>query len=116
MKRIILITLAIVFMSSLVFGASINLKATWTPNTETDMKEYRLYRLDPTRVLVGTIPHPPILPYDFTTTGPDGGEVLMTFVLTATDQAGNESGDSNVATFPFDQKAPAAPIGVNIGK
>ena len=115
MKRIILIVLAVVFMSTLVFGASINLKATWTPNTETDMKEYRLYRLDPTRVLVGTIPHPTAT-FDFTTTGPDGEEVLMTFVLTATDQAGNESGDSNVATFPFDQKAPAAPIGVNVGK
>ena len=115
MKRIILIVLAMVFMSSLVFGASINLKATWTPNTETDMKEYRLYRLDPTRVLVGTIPHPTAT-FDFTTIGPDGGEVLMTFVLTATDQAGNESGDSNVAIFPFDQKAPAAPIGINVGK
>jgi len=115
MKRIILIVLALVLMSSLVFGASINLRATWTPNTETDMKEYRFYRLDPTRVLIGTIPHPTAI-FNFTTTGPDGGEVLMTFVLTATDQAGNESGDSNVATYPFDQKAPVVPAGVSVVK
>jgi hypothetical protein len=37
MKRIVLIVLAIVLMSSLVFSADLNLKATWTPNTETDM-------------------------------------------------------------------------------
>ncbi len=116
MKRIILISLSLVFLSTLVFGASIPLKAIWTPNTEADMKEYRLYRLDPTRVLIGTISHPPVLPYEFVTTGPDGEEVLMTFVLTAVDQAGNESGDSNVATYPFDQKAPSPPVGVNIGK
>jgi hypothetical protein len=116
MKRIILITLAIMLLSTLVFGANVPLKATWTPNTETDMKEYRLYRLDPTRILIGTIPHPPVLPYNFTTTAPDGSEVLMTFVLTAVDQAGNESGDSNVATFPFDQMAPGVPKNVIITK
>jgi hypothetical protein len=115
MKKIVLIVLAMVLMSSLVFGASVNLRATWTPNSEPDMKEYKLYRLDPTRTLIGTITHPTAI-FNFTTTGPDGGEVLMTFVLTAVDQTGNESGDSNVATYPFDQKAPVAPAGVSVVK
>lgn len=114
-KKVVLITFSILLMSSIVFGASVNLRATWTPNVEPDMKEYKLYRLDPTRVLIGTIQHPTAL-YDFTTTAPDGSETLMTFVVTALDQTGNESGDSNVATFPFDQKPPVAVTGVSVIK
>lgn len=109
MKRAIIIVLAMGLMASVTFAVDVNLKATFDPNTELDMKEYRLYRLDPTRSLIVTIPHPPTLPYPFVTQGPDGGEVLMSFVLTAVDTANNESGDSNVATYPFDQKPPAAP-------
>ena len=116
MKRIILIALAILLTSTLVFGASLNLKATWDLNTEPDMASYKLYRTDGTRILIGTIPHPPTLPYLFTITIPDNSEGTATFVLTAVDTSGNESGDSNVAIFPFDQKAPRAPAGFSVGK
>ena len=116
MKRIILITLAILLASTLVFGASLNLKATWDLNTEPDMASYKLYRTDGTRLLIGTIPSPPTLPYLFTITIPDNSEGTATFGLTAVDTSGNESEDSNTATYPFDQKAPRAPAGFNVGK
>jgi hypothetical protein len=108
--------LAMVMMASLVFGASIPLKATWTPNTETDMASYKLYRTDGTRTIIGTISHPPTFPYLFTITVPDGSQGTITFVVTAIDTSANESGDSNVASFPFDLKAPLVPKGLSITK
>ncbi|MEO0166593.1 MAG: hypothetical protein ABIL39_10710 [candidate division WOR-3 bacterium] len=115
MKRILLMAIAFIMLSSLVFGATINLRATWTANTEPDMKEYRLYRIDQGRQLIGTIPHPQTQ-YDFSITVPDNSEGTLAFVLTAVDQAGNESADSNTATYPFDFKAPVAPAGLGVSK
>jgi hypothetical protein len=115
MKRIILLTLCLVFLASLTFGATINLKATWTPNSETDMASYRLYRTDtPTRTLVGTITHPPALPYAFIISVADGSTGTLKFVLTAVDTGGNESGDSTVVQNPFDLLAPSVPAGLSI--
>jgi hypothetical protein len=110
MKRITLIALSILFLGSLAFGETLNLKATWTANTEPDMASYKLYRTDVPRVLVGTIPHPTTV-YNFSTSVPDGSEMTLSFILTAVDQAGNESGDSAPGTFPFDHKPPAVPAG-----
>lgn len=118
MKRIILISLSLIFLSSIVFGASIPLKATWTPNTETDMAGYNLYRTDGARVKINTglISHPPSLPYTFSITVPDNSEGTAAFVLTAVDITGNESPDSGTANYPFDFKAPAAPGGFGVSK
>jgi hypothetical protein len=118
MKRIILISLSLIFLSSIVFGASIPLKATWTPNAETDMAGYNLYRIDGAKAKINStlIAHPPVLPYQFSITVPDGSEGTAMFILTAVDSAGNESGDSNNAPFPFDYKAPAAPVGFGVSK
>lgn len=118
MKRIILISLSLILLSSMVFGASIPLKATWTANTETDMGGYNLYRTDGARVKLNStlITHPPVLPYLFTITVPDNSQGTATFVLTAVDTAGNESPDSGTANYPFDLKAPAAPTGFGVSK
>lgn len=118
MKRIILLALGLVFLSSLVFGASLNLKATWTPNTESDMAGYNLYRTDGSRVKINSvlISHPPALPYLFTLTIPDGTQGTAAFVLTAVDTATNESVDSVTANYPFDLKPPVAPAGLGISK
>lgn len=116
MKRIFLIILSILLMSTLVFGASLNLKATWDPNVEPDMKEYRLYRTDGTRLLLGTIPHPPTLPYPFSITVVDNSQGIATFVLTAADTYGNESEDSVTFPYPFDLLRPAAPGGFKVIK
>lgn len=121
MKKVFLALIAVFLLASVTinfhgadfplcsysWAADLNLRARWTPNTEPDMKEYRLYRLDLGRQLIGTIPHPTAL-YEFTVVVPDGSEVLLRFVLTAVDQSNNESADSNEATYPFDQKPPDA--------
>src|SRR3989304_9789163 len=106
MKKIILIILALVFMASLSFAATLNLKATWTANTETDMASYKLYRTDGTRTLIGTIPHPTVF-YNCSVTVPDNTDVSLTFVLTAVDTGNNESVDSVPAPFLSNLKAPA---------
>jgi len=116
MKRLILASIAVILMAPLVFGSTtLNLKAAWIANTEPDMKEYKLYRTDGSRMLIGTIQHPTTT-YNFSVDIADGTEGTLTFVYTALDISGNESGDSNTAPFPFDRKAPAAPAGLSITK
>ncbi len=58
MKRLILFLLGLTIVWDVALGAEINLKALWVPNAESDMKEYRLYRTDSGKTLVGVIPHP----------------------------------------------------------
>jgi hypothetical protein len=115
MKKLILI-LAIILIPSFCFGVDWALKATWTPNTEPDMKEYELYRTDGTRTLIAIIPHPPVLPYNFVTSAPDGEDYTMTFVMISVDTAGNKSGDSNTAPFLSNKKPPAAPTNLEVIK
>jgi len=115
MKRIILLAISIIMLASVAISADLNLRATWTANTEPDMASYRLYRTDGTRSLIGTISHP-TTQYDFTITVPDRSEGRLRFVLTAVDTSNNESGDSNEANYPFDFAPPAVPGGFNIQK
>lgn len=116
MKKIFLMVLIGMFIFPLLsYGATFNLKASWTANTETDMKEYRLYRTDGIRTLIGTIPHPTVQ-YNFTLTVADGTQGTATFVLTAVDIALNESVDSVTVPFSWDLKPPAVPLGFGITK
>ena len=116
MKRFFLV-LGILLIPVLSFSATLNLKATWTANTESDMKEYRLYRTDGTRTLVGTIPHPTTT-YNFSATVPDGSAGTMTFVLVAVDTNNNISPDSATASYAYntDVTPPIAPKGLSIAK
>jgi len=114
MKKLFLI-LAMVLIPSLCLAATLNLRATWTANTESDMASYELYRTDQTRVLIGTIPHPNTS-FDFTTNAPDNEDYTLTFVLVAVDTAGNKSEDSDTAPFLSNLKIPAAPGGLGITK
>ena len=113
MRRLILI-LVILLVPSMVFGATLSLKASWTQNTETDMKEYRLYRTDGTRALLGTVQHP-AAQLLFSISVPDNSKGTAIFALTAVDTAGNESGDAN-ANYPFDVEKPGAPVGFGVSK
>lgn len=115
MKKIILIVISFLLMYSVVFGASLNLRATWTLNTEPDMLSYRLYRTDGTRTLIGTIPHPTSF-YNFTVTVPDGSSGTLNFVLTAVDTNNNASPDSVTAPFVYnlDVTPPARPGGLSV--
>ncbi len=110
MKRLLMTVtfLLMVLISYWAQAADIPLKATWTPYIEPDMKEYLLYRIDGTRILIGTIPHPTAV-YNFSVTVSDGTTGTLKFVLTAADTSGNQSLDSTEAVYPFDYKPPVAP-------
>jgi len=107
--KIFLIAISIILFASISFAATLNLKATWTANTETDMASYKLYRTDGIRTLIGTIPHPTTV-YNFSTAAPDNEDYTLTFALTAVDTAGNESVDT-AAPFFSNKKSPAATKG-----
>jgi len=108
MRKILLLAMVMVMIPSICLSVDWALKATFTPNTEPDMKEYELWRTDGTRVKISTIPHPPVLPYNFIASAPDGQDYTMTFILISVDTAGNKSGDSNTAPFLSNKKPPAA--------
>jgi hypothetical protein len=116
MKRFSLV-LGILLIPVFAFGATLNLKATWTANTEADMKEYRLYRTDGTRTLIGTVAHPTTT-YNFSLTVADGTAGTMTFILVAVDTNNNISADSATASYAYnaDVTPPAAPKGISIAK
>jgi len=117
MKWVVIIVFLSLFICTSSFGATLNLKATWTANTEPDMKEYRLYRTDGTRTLIGTIPHPTNY-YNFSVTVPDQSAGTLTFVLTAVDTNNNESADSAPASYSYnlDTVPPAAPKNLTVQK
>ena len=115
MKRFALVFLIVAVLSGSALGATLNLRATWTANTEADMKEYKLYRTDATRTLIGTIAHP-TTSYNFSVTVPDGSAGTLRFVLTAVDTNNNESADSTAATFSYntDVTPPTAPRNLSV--
>ncbi|MEO0228294.1 MAG: hypothetical protein ABIL70_09630 [candidate division WOR-3 bacterium] len=117
MKKGIIILLISFFIHGLSFAATLNLRATWTANTESDMKEYRLYRTDGTRILIGTIPHPNTS-YDFSITVPDQSAGTLIFVITAVDTNNNESADSSPASYSYnlDTIPPSAPKNLSVQK
>jgi hypothetical protein len=119
MKKIFLAIIVVLLtglISSSCYGAIINLKATWTMNTETDVVGYNLYRTDGTRLKLNPtlIPHPAVQPYLFSVTVPDNSSGTMTFVLTAVDTSNLESLDSDTASKTYDLVPPAKPAKPNI--
>jgi hypothetical protein len=118
MKKVALLLLVASLVTSLpAFAATLSLRATWTANTEADMKEYRLYRTDGTTTLTGTVPHPTVT-YSFSVNVPDGSSGTLTFVLRAVDTSDNESTDSSSVTYIYnlDGTPPAPPINVRVIK
>lgn len=98
MKWVVVLLACTTIFCGYAFGATLNLRATWTANTEADMREYRLYRTDGTRTLIGTILHPNTS-HNFSVTVPDQSSGTLRFVLTAVDTNNNESADSSPATY-----------------
>lgn len=117
MKTIIniFIIISMVILSAPVWADTIPLKATWTaPTTNadgtplTDLDHYNLYRTDGSRVKInssniattfGTSGNPYL--FSTTATGAEGTVITLTFVVTAVDINGNESVDSNVASYQY---------------
>jgi hypothetical protein len=116
MKKLLISMFAILVLATFAHGADFALKAQWTPNTETDMSYYSLYRTDGTRTVVSACSHVnhPTATCNFTVTVADGTEPTLSFVLVAFDTAGNFSPDSDPATFRADSKAPAKPAALII--
>jgi len=114
MKWIPLVLAVFLIFGGSASGATLSIKAVWTPNTEPDMAGYNLYRTDGTRTKINATLIPfltgstPTAQYSFTVTV-SGGTGAMTFVLTAVDTANNESLDSNTASYSYDLAPPAAP-------
>lgn len=117
MKKVAMSLVIIILFCGSAFGATLNLRATWTANTESDMASYKLYRTDGTRTLIGTIPHP-TTSYNFSVTVPDGSAGTLTFVLTAVDTNNNESADSVPASYSYnlDITPPSAPRNLSVQK
>lgn len=115
MKWIVLALVVFMVGCGSAFGATLNLKAAWAANTETDMASYKLYRTDGTRTLIGTIPVPSTT-YTFSVTVPDNSTGTLTFVLTAVNTSNLESADSAPASFPYNLVPPAAPKGLTVTK
>jgi hypothetical protein len=115
MKWMTLVLVIIMIFCGEVMGATINLKATWTANTEPDMKEYRLYRTDGTKTLIGTISHPNTS-YNFSVTVADNSSGTLTFVLTAVDINNNQSSDSTPASYTYnlDTIPPTSPKDLSV--
>ena len=118
MKRALILTIIAMLFAVPVMADTVELIATWTPNTEPDLAGYNLYYSET-----------PGGPYLFlakfagkvstgkTTAGMVYGETLY-FVLTAYDTEGLESGYSNEALFrlpfPGEGIAPKAPSGFGV--
>ncbi len=92
MKRLLLV-LIIMSLPHYALAADMEVTLEWDANTEEDLAGYRLYDSTESGVY-GTIPKAaiPAGTETVTVTVPDG---LVYFVLTAFDEAGNESGYSN---------------------
>jgi hypothetical protein len=115
MKWVVYALMVFTMLCGSAFGATLNLKATWTTNTESDMASYNPYRTDGTRTLIGSI-SVPNTSYNFSVTVPDNCTGTLTFVLTAIDASNNESPDSARASYSYDLIAPAPPKNLTVTK
>src|SRR4030042_1265260 len=106
---LLLFSLSFLILSQSVLGATLNLTASWTANTDPDVRDYRLYRTDGTRTLIGTTPHPNTT-YPFTVTVSDGSYGTLLFVLTAVDINNNESADSSPGSYSYDLRSTTVTI------
>ena len=115
----ILVFVSVLLCASVGFAVNVNLQAQWTPNVETDMSHYVLYRTDGTRVVVAacsnvlqptTVPLPATVTCNFAVLNVAEGAIL-TFVLQAVDNAGNVSLDSVTASYNVLNPPPSQPGG-----
>lgn len=104
-----LIALLILLMPVTVCAATINFS--WDANTETDLAGYRMYQSNESGVYDMDTPVAEIAETETTYTLPDVTDGTYFWVLTAYDNAGNESDPSNEVTLTVDETAPAPPSG-----
>lgn len=111
MKKIICMILLILVLTSMAYAAEYAVTFGWDANTEPDLAGYKMYRATQSGAYTApyaTIPDPNATQYITQLTNPVGKQF---FVITAFDDAGNESGYSNEVIFEADTGAPAPPGG-----
>ncbi|MBW2058988.1 MAG: hypothetical protein JRJ26_15985 [Deltaproteobacteria bacterium] len=92
-KGVILGIVLAVLWFPLVSWTSVELTATWNPNSEPDISHYNLYMVyqgEYERINDEPIRHPDTS-YTFALDLPDGYDEPLCFVVTAVDRSGNES-------------------------
>ena len=109
-KSFILAFVIVCFAASFVSAES-EVTFAWDPNTEADLFEYRLYRSDRSggyifgsQYCIARVPAGTEIAVD-----PEVPDGTWFWVLTAVDDAGNESGPSNEVSDTFDTTPPAEP-------
>ena len=73
----------------------------------TDLASHNLYRTDSGRTLIDNISSTAAQPYLFSITV--NSSTTLTFVITAVDTSGNESADSNTASYSYVDTIPPSP-------
>ncbi len=119
MKKLLLLALAFLMVTSFSFGAAKTLKFGWQqelPTPVNDLAGWKLYQSPTTGgpwTLVETIPY--VSPQtEYTTskviTVPDGSLTTLYFTVTAFDTSANESGRSNEVSASLDFQPPGVPV------
>ena len=114
MKKLILTILFLLFSTIAWAGSSVTF--TWQPNSESDLKEYRLYQAD----ISGDYELGVDIPVAITPAGTETATIhdvadgTWFWVMTASDHHGNESGESDEVTKGLDTIAPNAVEGVSV--
>jgi len=118
MKKAIF-TLIVLFVMGAAFSAqaAVQVTATWSPNTESDLAGYNIYRsttsgsgyvkINSSVIIKTTAPQ-----YVDNFTGSVEGNYY--YVVTAVDTSGNESAYSNEGSTHIDTSAPAPPNGITV--
>jgi len=121
MRKLLLLFVFVVGLAPLVFAANPT-KFYWTPPTTnvdgsplTDLAGYKVYCGNASgnyTIIKDTgmlLPTPTEVEYLISNVIPGGQDKTWYCVVTAYDDAGNESGYSNEVSFPLDQVVPVAP-------
>lgn len=114
-KILVLLCTILLFLIVPAITAAVQLLLTWAPNSEADLAGYRIYiasQAGGPYMQAGLAPTSlaPAFSYDV----PAGSERMYYFVITAYDNAGNESGYSNEAGIYIDNVMPGNPMGLQI--
>lgn len=108
MKKSLLTILFLLF--STIAWADSNVTFTWQPNSESDLKEYRLYQSDTSGDYVPGVDIPvAVIPVGTETVSINVDDGVWYWILTAIDEHDNESDKSNEVTASLDSIAPEAP-------
>jgi len=119
MKKLFLLVLAFILLTSLSFGGTKTLNFEWQqdlPTPVNDLAGWKLYQGTTTGgpwTLIETIPYvSPMTEYTASKsiTVPDGQTTNLYFTLTAFDTSGNESGRSNEVAASVDFQSPTIPV------